>query len=55
MSYGSSTGVGTDQTPYIIQVNSPLMSMNTEDTSMEEPPNIILNETKKETMEAGTS
>jgi hypothetical protein len=24
MSYGSSTGYGTDQTPYIIQVNSPM-------------------------------
>ncbi len=25
MSYGSSTGIGTDQTPYIVQVNSPVV------------------------------
>ena len=48
MSYGSSTGIGTDQNPYIIQVNSQLASMTTEDVSIEEPPNIILNETKEE-------
>lgn len=53
MSYGSSTGVGTDQTPYIIQLNSPMAGMSLEEPSIEEPPNVILNETVEETTEAG--
>lgn len=41
MSYGSSTGTGTDQTPYIIQVNSPTMTTAVEKLSAEELPSFI--------------
>jgi hypothetical protein len=41
MSYGSSTGIGTDQTPYIIQVNSPTMAPAAEKLSTEELPSFI--------------
>jgi hypothetical protein len=36
MSYGSSTGVGTDQVPYIIQTSSPMASMSTPMVSLTE-------------------
>jgi hypothetical protein len=42
MSYGSSTGIGTDQTPYIIQVNSQTLSLSaTEKMSAEEIPSFV--------------
>jgi hypothetical protein len=34
MSYGSSTGIGTDQTPYIIQINSPGAQLMTIDDQL---------------------
>jgi len=46
MSYGSSTGIGTDQTPYIIEVNSPaLVSQATETSTSKMPPFVTGNET----------
>ncbi|MBN1431849.1 MAG: C39 family peptidase [Methanomicrobiaceae archaeon] len=41
MSYGSSTGIGTDQTPYIIQVNSKDLISKAIDSHAEELPSFI--------------
>lgn len=51
MSYGSSTGIGTDQTPYIIEVNSPIVRVSTAQVSIAEKP-FIQNETPEDTNRA---
>jgi hypothetical protein len=51
MSYGSSTGIGTDQTPYILQVTSPAASASMAKISTDEIP-FIQNETLEDTNRA---
>ncbi len=47
MSYGSSTGYGTDQTPYIVQVNYPTDTALTSQAPIEQMP-FVENESEKE-------